>query len=295
MEIISRAAKMHSVVEKLTANRDSIGFVPTMGALHDGHLSLVREARRMSDAVVVSIFVNPAQFRAGEDYEKYPRDVARDVDMLLPLGVDYVFTPAAEEIYPKSYATYVNVEHITDNLEGSARPGHFRGVATVLTILFNIVRPQFVFMGQKDAQQTVVVKKMVRDLHQPLEIVVCPTTREADGLAMSSRNRYLTPAQRQAAPVLRRALQIAEEKFAKGERGARKIIQAMTREIESQSEGVIEYISISDTERLQPLDDLSDHSILISLAVRFGQTRLIDNTILNDEAYKSRSPRLKLG
>lgn len=295
MEIISRAARMQSVSEKLHAEMKPIGFVPTMGALHDGHLNLVREARRLCDAVVVSIFVNPTQFRPGEDLEKYPRDLARDADLLTPLGVDYIFAPAVEEIYPKGYATFVTVEELSSKLEGASRPGHFRGVATVLTVLFNMVRPKFVFMGQKDAQQTVIVKKMVRDLHQPVEIVICPTSREADGLAMSSRNRYLSETERKAAPVLYRGLTKAAELFARGERSAKKIVHTVLQEIESEPLAQIDYISLADTEMLEPLEDLHHRTAVLSLAVAFGTTRLLDNVILDDADYKSKSGRLKLG
>jgi pantoate--beta-alanine ligase len=295
MEIITRAARMQSVVEKLAAEIRPIGFIPTMGALHEGHLSLIRSARRMTDAVVVSIFVNPTQFGKGEDFDRYPRDLARDADTLTPLGVDYVFAPPVEEIYPRHFSTFVNVEGLSEELEGAARPGHFRGVTTVLTVLFNIVRPKFVYLGQKDAQQTVIVKKMVRDLHLPVEIVVVPTVREPDGLALSSRNQYLSPEERRAAPVLHRALQKAEELFASNERSARRLVRAMEKEIQREPLAQIDYIAVTDTERLAPLDDLSHRSALVSLAVRFGSTRLIDNVILNDEDFKSKSGRLKLG
>lgn len=286
---------MQSLVEKLALDGTSIGFVPTMGSLHEGHLALVREARRMTDAVIVSIFVNPAQFGKGEDFERYPRDLACDADSLTPLGVNYIFAPNIEEIYPKHFATWITVEELSEKLEGEVRPGHFRGVTTVLSVLFNIIRPKFVFMGQKDAQQTVVVKKMVRDLHQPVEIVVCPTVREADGVAMSSRNKYLSPEERKAAPVLHRSLHKAEELFENGERSARRIIRAMEKEIQREPVARIDYIAVTDTERLDPVDDLSHRSALVSIAVRFGTTRLIDNVILNDEDYKSKSGKLRLG
>lgn len=295
MEIVTRAARMQSLVEKLAEEVKPVGFVPTMGALHEGHLSLVREARRMTDAVIVSIFVNPTQFGEGEDFSRYPRDLARDADTLTPLGVDYIFAPGVEEIYPRNFSTFVNVEGLSDQLEGAARPGHFRGVTTVLMILFNIIRPKFVFMGQKDAQQVVIVRKMVRDLHLPVEIVVCPTVREADGLALSSRNKYLSPEERRAAPVLFRSLRKAEELFADGERSARRLIRAMEKELQREPLARADYIAVTDTERLSPLDDLSHRSALVSLAVRFGTTRLIDNVILNDEDFKSKSGRLKLG
>jgi len=295
MEIITRAARMQSVVSKLAAEEKPIGFVPTMGALHEGHLNLVREARRMADAVIVSVFVNPTQFRPGEDFDRYPRDLARDADNLAPIGVDYVFAPTAEELYPKGFSTWVEVEGLSDKLEGAARPGHFRGVTTVLTILFNIVRPKFVFMGQKDAQQTVIAKKLVRELHLPVEIIVLPTVRDLDGLALSSRNRLLSPEERRAAPVLSRALERAGEIFADGERSATKIIRAMQKEIAREPLARTDYIAITDSERLEPLDDLSGRNALVSLAVHLGSTRLIDNVLLNDEKFRSLTGRLKLG
>jgi pantoate--beta-alanine ligase len=295
MEIITRAARMHSVACKFAAEEKPIGFVPTMGALHEGHLSLVREARRMADAVIVSIFVNPTQFRPGEDLDRYPRDLARDADLLTPIDVDYIFAPSADEIYPKGFSTWVTVESSSDKLEGAARPGHFRGVATVLSILFNIIHPKFVFMGQKDAQQTVITKKLVHDLHLPVEIVVLPTVREADGLALSSRNQYLTPDERRAATVLYRALTRAEELFSDGERNASRLIRALQKEIARERLARTDYIAITDTERLDPLEDLSDRSALVSLAVFIGETRLIDNLILDDERFKSKSGKLKLG
>jgi pantoate--beta-alanine ligase len=295
MEIITRAARMQSVVSKLTAEEQPIGFVPTMGALHDGHLSLVREARRMADAVIVSIFVNPTQFRTGEDFDRYPRDLARDADMLTPIGVDYIFAPSAEEIYPKGFSTWVEVEGVSERLEGAARPGHFRGVATVLTILFNLIHPKFVFMGQKDAQQTVVTKKLVRELHLPVETIVLPTVREADGLALSSRNQMLSAEERRAAPVLYQALQQADELFDHGERSASRLIRAMQKEIAREPLARTDYIAITDSERLEPLDDLSKRSALVSLAVHIGMTRLIDNIILDDEKYRSKSGKVKLG
>ena len=295
MEIITRAARMHSVACKFAAEEKPIGFVPTMGALHEGHLSLVREARRMSDAVIVSIFVNPTQFRPGEDFDSYPRDLARDADLLTPIDVDYIFAPSPDEIYPKGFSTWVTVEGLSDKLEGAARPGHFRGVATELSILFNVIHPKFVFMGQKDAQQTVIAKKLARDLHLPVEIVVLPTVREADGLAISSRNQYLAPEERRAATVLHRTLTRAEELFADGERNAARLIRAMQKEIAREPLARADYIAITDSERLDHLEDLSQRSALVSLAVFVGTTRLIDNVILDDAKFKSKSGKLKLG
>ena len=215
---------MSSVARKLRREEDkTIGLVPTMGALHEGHLSLVREARRMCDVVVVTVFVNPTQFGPGEDFARYPRDLTQDTTRLADYNVDYIFAPAVEEIYPKNFSTYVTVEGLSDPMEGAARPGHFRGVATVLTVLFNTVRPDFAFFGQKDAQQTLVVKRLVRDLAFEIEVVVLPTVREASGLALSSRNAYLSADDRRAAAVLYRALSQAREVYNEGERGPKRL------------------------------------------------------------------------
>ena len=295
MEIITRSAKLQALVEKLNEDNSIIGFVPTMGSLHEGHLSLVREARRMTDAVIVSIFVNPKQFGPNEDFDKYPRDLMRDVDVLTPVGVNYVFTPSVEELFPKGFSTWVEVSDLGDRLEGQSRPGHFRGVATVLTVLFNMLRPKFVFMGQKDAQQTVIAKRLVKDLHLPVEIVVMPTVREADGIAMSSRNSYLTAQERQAAAILNRALARARELFDQGERNASKLLKAVRKEISNEPMARIDYIAITDTERLEPLEDLGGQRALLSVACYFGKTRLIDNVMLNAEKFKSITGRLKLG
>ncbi len=295
MEIITKAARMRIVSSKLWGEDRPIGFVPTMGALHEGHLSMVREARRMADAVIVSIFVNPTQFGSEREFNKYPRDLARDADLLAPIGVEYIFAPSADEMYPKGFASYVDVEGMSDKLEGLSRPGYFRGVSTALTILFNIVQPKFVFMGQRDAQQTVIVKKLVRDLHLPVEIVVMPIAREADGLACASRNRHLTPEERRAAPVLYRALKLAEEMFSDGERDSMRILKAIRKEIEKEPLVHIDYMTITDTEHLDPLDDLTDQNGLVSVAAYLGKNRLIDNIILSDEKVRSKTGRLKLG
>ena len=295
MEIITKAARMQLVSGKLCAEEKSIGFVPTMGALHEGHLTRVREARRMSDAVVVSIFVNPSQFPSGQEYEKYPRDLARDADHLTPIGVDYIYAPSVEEMYPSGFASYVGVRGLSDKLEGLAAPDHFGGVTTALTILFNIVKPKFAFLGQRDAQQTVVIKRLVRDLHIPVEIVVVPIVREADGLACSSRNRLLSPDERQAALILSRSLRLAEEMFQDGERTSSKIAKQMRKELEKEPLVRLDYLAITNTEHLDPLDDLSERRSLVSLAAYAGQHRLIDNVLLNDEKYKSKTSRLKLG
>ena len=213
MEVCTTVASLRQYLAGPRAAGRRIGFVPTMGFLHDGHLSLVRAARRECETVVMSIFVNPKQFAPNEDFDRYPRDLTRDVDLLTPVGVNYVFAPTVDELFPKGFSTWVDVADLSARLEGQTRPGHFRGVATVLTVLFNMLRPKFVFMGQKDAQQTVIAKRLVKDLHLPVEIVIMPTIREADGIAMSSRNSYLSDQERRAATVLNRALTRAQEIF----------------------------------------------------------------------------------
>src|SRR6201990_235376 len=235
MEIINRRQRMSSVARKIRREQDrTVGLVPTMGALHEGHLSLVREARRMCDVVVVSVFVNPTQFGAGEDFERYPRDLTGDTTKLSDYNVDYIFAPHADEMYPKGFATYVNVEGLSETMEGAARPGHFRGVAPLLTVLSNTVRPDFAFFGQKDAQQTLVVRRLVRDLAFDIEVVVLPTVREQTGLALSSRNAYLTAEQHEAAGVLYRALSQAREVYMEGERNPKRMAEVVRSRVEAE-------------------------------------------------------------
>lgn len=285
MEIINRRKRMSSVARKVRREPDrTIGLVPTMGALHEGHLSLVREARRICDIVVVSVFVNPTQFAPGEDYNRYPRDLTKDAALLTDYNVDYIFAPPPEEIYPKNFSTFVTVEGISEQLEGAARPGHFRGVATVVTILLNIVRPDFAYFGQKDAQQTLVIKRMVRDLAMDTEIVVLPTVREASGLALSSRNAYLNEEERQAASVLYRSLTRAESSYAEGERNAARLAGLIRATIETEQRARVDYISITDAETLERLEKLDDKTVLVAVAIHLGRTRLIDNVILNNRA-----------
>lgn len=280
MQIIPDATELQVLTERLRAAGKTIGFVPTMGALHEGHLQLVHEACAQTDVVIASVFVNPTQFAPHEDLSRYPRDLARDAELLRQAGAQYLFAPTPSEIYPDGFATYVTVEGLSARLEGAARPGHFRGVATVLTILFHLVHPHRVFMGQKDAQQTVVVKKLVRDLRFACEIVVVPTVREADGLAMSSRNRYLNATEREAATVLFRALQQAKKLFLAGERNTALIHQAMQEIIAAEPLAALDYLAITDAEMLTPFTQLTDPPALISLAVKIGTTRLIDNLLL---------------
>jgi pantoate--beta-alanine ligase len=282
MEIINRRQRMSSVARKVRREQDkTIGLVPTMGALHEGHLSLVREARRMCDVVVVSVFVNPTQFGPGEDYQRYPRDLTKDAARLTDYNVDYIFAPTPEEIYPKNFSTYINVSGLSDELEGKSRPGHFRGVATVVTILLNIVHPDFAFFGQKDAQQTLVVRRLVRDLALETEIVVLPTVREESGLALSSRNAYLKDEERRAASVLYRALKLAKEAYKSGERNAIRLIEIIRAAVEAEPLAHLDYIGITDADTMERLDKLDDRTVLIALAVYIGKTRLIDNLVLN--------------
>jgi len=256
-----------------------VGFVPTMGYLHEGHLSLVRTARQQNAHVVVSIFVNPTQFGPDEDFERYPRDEARDLSLLRDERVDAVFMPSLEEMYPHGASTFIDVEGVTEQLEGAYRPGHFRGVATVVATLFNIVQPCRAYFGRKDAQQLVVVRKLVRDLRFAVEIVPAPIVREPDGLALSSRNAYLPPAEREAALVLSRALRQAEELFADGERDAERLRAAMRELIAQEPLAQVDYVSVADPESLRELDRV-EGAALASLAVRIGATRLIDNATL---------------
>lgn len=281
MEIINRRKRMMSVARRLRREENrTIGFVPTMGALHEGHLSLIHEARAMCDVVVASVFVNPAQFSPAEDFSSYPRDLTRDAALLAEYNVDYVFAPTTEEIYPPGFATYVTVEGVSDELEGAARPGHFRGVTTVVAILFNVVKPDFAFFGQKDAQQTVLIKRMVRDLGLNTEIVVLPIVREQSGLALSSRNNYLDDEQRRAAAVLNRALSKASAAYDEGERNAARLTELVRTTIEGEPLARIDYVSVNDAETLERLDKIDDHPALVSLAVFVGKTRLIDNVVL---------------
>lgn len=255
------------------------GFVPTMGYLHEGHLSLIRRARAENDHVAVSIFVNPTQFGPHEDYNRYPRDLERDLRLLEPLQVDLVFVPSVEEMYLPGFQTWVIVEELSRPLEGASRPGHFRGVATVVAKLFNIVQPDRAYFGQKDAQQAVVIRRMVRDLNFPVEIVVCPTVREPDGLALSSRNTYLNPQERQAATVLFRALQAAKARYEAGERDGERLREAMREVLRGEPLARVDYVSVADPETLEELSRV-EGSALLSLAVYIGNTRLIDNLLL---------------
>jgi len=281
MEIINLRRRMMSVAREIrrVGNR-TIGFVPTMGALHAGHLSLVQAARAKCDVVVVSVFVNPAQFGPQEDFTSYPRDLTHDSALLAEFKVNYVFAPAVAEIYPKGFSTYVTVEGLSDGLEGAARPGHFRGVTTVVASLLNIVRPDFAFFGQKDAQQAIVIRQMVRDLAFDSEVVVLPTARTESGLALSSRNNYLDEQERKAATVLYRGLSRAAAVYDEGERNAARLIEAVKSTVNTEPLARIDYVSINDAETLEQVDELGERPALISMAAFIGKTRLIDNVVL---------------
>jgi len=258
---------------------EPVGLVPTMGYLHDGHLSLVRQARQECSSVVVSIFVNPSQFGPKEDFSAYPRDVSRDLALLESVGVDLVWMPEVEDMYPAGYQTWVIVEEVAQPLEGSMRPGHFRGVATVVAKLFNAVQPQKAYFGQKDAQQVAVIRRMTEDLNVDVDIVVCPIRREADGLAMSSRNKYLSPDERIAARVLYRALTTAQQAFLKGERSGDRLKDIMKEVLAGEPLAKIQYVSCADIDSLQELTTIT-HNAILSMAVYVGKTRLIDNMVL---------------
>ena len=257
----------------------TFGLVPTMGALHEGHLSLVRRARAECDSVGVSIFVNPAQFGSGEGLDRYPRDLDRDLMALQALGVDLVWAPPPQVVYPGAFQTWVTVEEVTRGLEGERRPGHFRGVATVVAKLFNVFTPDRAYFGQKDAQQVTVIRRMAQDLDFPVEIVVCPTVRAPDGIALSSRNRHLSPRERKAATVLFRALSAARTGYEGGQRNAGALRAAMKAILDTEPLAHAEYISASDPETLSELARVDD-GVLLSLAVRIGGTRLIDNFLI---------------
>jgi len=273
LTIVKTISEIRALRQKL---KGTVGFVPTMGFLHEGHLALVRRAKAESSAVMVSIYVNPAQFGPREDFGAYPRDLDRDLELLRKEGTDIVFVPSGDEMYPPGFNSWVDVEKVTERLEGASRPGHFRGVATIVAKLFNIVQPTRAYFGQKDAQQVVVIKRMVADLSMNLEVVIVFTVRENDGLAMSSRNVYLSPRERQAATILFKALALARQLRKGGEKDAEKIRGQMTGLIGREPLAQIDYVSIADAETLEELG-LIDRPAVVSLAVRIGKTRLIDN------------------
>ena len=273
MEVVKTIPELRTLRQKLSG---TVGFVPTMGHLHEGHLALVKQASMENSAVIVSIYVNPTQFSLSEDFADYPRDLNRDLELLRREAVDIIFVPSDDEMYPPGFSSWVEVGEVTERLEGASRPRHFRGVATIVTKLLNIVRPSRAYFGQKDAQQVAVVKRIVADLNMGVEIVVVPTVRESDGLAMSSRNIYLSSRERQAATILFQSLMLARQLWQDGEKNTDKIQQQMTSLIQKEPLAQIDYISIADAETLKELKSI-DRPALAVLAVRIGKTRLIDN------------------
>jgi pantoate--beta-alanine ligase len=277
--VIKDVAEMQQVVDRLRIQGERIGVVPTMGFLHQGHLKLIEVAKKHSDVVITTIFVNPTQFGPSEDFTRYPRDLERDITLASGAGTDYIFAPETQAIYPSDYHTYVDVQRVTEVLEGKSRPGHFRGVATVVAKLFHLTNPHVAVFGQKDAQQVVVVRQMIRDLNFNVELIVCPIVREPDGLAMSSRNAYLSQEQRLQAPILFKSLRLAEDLIRGGERNPAVVIERMKEMITRNSGGIIDYVSIADAVTLEELEQCSG-TMLVSLAARFGITRLIDNATI---------------
>lgn len=281
MLVVRKIKEMQKLADDFRMRGKIIGVVPTMGYLHDGHLSLVKIAREKSDVVVLTIFVNPLQFAPNEDYDRYPRDFERDKKLAENAGVDVIFYPEVKEMYPDNFLTYVEVEKITKVLEGEFRPTHFRGVTTVVAKLFNITKPHIAVFGQKDAQQAVIIKQMVRDLNFDIDIIVAPIVREPDGLAMSSRNTYLSESERKDATVLYQSLKLAEKMIKEGERKSEIVISKMRELISSKPTAKIDYIAVVDPETFEQVETLKEgNEYLIALAVRIGSTRLIDNTIV---------------
>jgi pantoate--beta-alanine ligase len=279
MEIIKDVKAMKAYVKAIKTKGETICLVPTMGYLHEGHLDLMRMGRPLADHLIISIFVNPTQFGAGEDLDKYPRDLPRDTRLAESVGVDCIFNPEAADMYPQGYATYVNVEGITEGLCGASRPGHFRGVTTVVAKLFNIIEPDISVFGEKDYQQLAVIRRMVEDLDMNVKILAHGTVREEDGLAMSSRNKYLNPEERKNALVLNRSLKFAQDRVQSGERNAAAIKSEVEKMISSTPGCTIDYVEIVDPDLLNPLDTLETRAVM-ALAVRVGKTRLIDNITL---------------
>ena len=279
MKIYRSIRSLTKKVREIKRKGHKIGLVPTMGFLHQGHMSLIRRAKKDTDCVIVSIFVNPAQFGPREDFKKYPRDLKMDLDLCEKEGVDIIFAPQAEEMYPEGYSTCVNVENITDRLCGASRPGHFKGVATVVTKLFNITLPDIAYFGQKDSQQAIVIKRMTEDLNMPVKIKVMPIVRELDGLAMSSRNVYLSQKERAQALSLYKALKLAKGLFNNGERDSGKIISRVRHAINKGFQARIEYIAVVDAKDLKGIKKISSQA-LVAVAAWIGKTRLIDNIVL---------------
>ena len=281
MEIIDSIARMKEKSDELIRSGKGTAFVPTMGFLHDGHLELMKIGKKQADVLVISIFVNPTQFGPTEDFDEYPRDMEGDLTKAKEVGVDLVFVPPVEEMYPDGFQTHVTVEKITQHLCGLSRPGHFDGVATVVSKLFHIIKPHKAIFGQKDFQQLIVIKRMAKDLNMDIEVIGVPTVRESDGLAMSSRNRYLSPEQRESALSLKKSLDLAHQLFGQGEKEADKIKTAMQKLILSFPFTEIDYVTICDPITMEDIDTLEDQS-LVALAVRVGKTRLIDNALIGE-------------
>lgn len=281
MEIINRRQRMFSIARKLRRESKKVAFVPTMGALHEGHIALVKEARQSADIVIVSVFVNPVQFNDKGDLLRYPRDLTRDAALLTEYDVDYIFAPEESEIYPEGFSTYVYVEGVSEGLEGASRPGHFRGVATIITILFNTVRPDLAFFGAKDAQQVAVIKRMTLDLGFETEIVIVPTVREESGLAMSSRNENLNSEEREKAAIIFQGLREAKLAFRSGTRNASELIGIVQETIETEPLARIDYVAAVDGLSLEPVEKIEDSEVILAAAVYLGKVRLIDNVVLN--------------
>ena len=280
MRIIKSVSEMQSYSNSLRSNGVKIGLVPTMGAFHDGHLSLIRKSLKTTDETIVSIFVNPKQFGPSEDYTSYPRDFERDENLARELGVQLIFYPSNEDIYPENFRTYTIVEGLSDILEGESRPSHFKGVTTIVNKLFNIVNPYFAFFGQKDAQQALIISKMVEDLNLDINIIVCPTIRESDGIAMSTRNSYLSKKAHSQALILYKSLKTAETNHNNGEYDAAVLRQKLIEDIKRSELADIDYVAIVNDKNLSPLES-TENGALISIAVRFENTRLIDNILLS--------------
>ncbi len=280
MQVIRDPQKLSLTLKKLGKNK-IIGFVPTMGALHDGHLSLIKQAAKDNQIVVVSIFVNPLQFGPGEDLKQYPRPVKKDLELCRKQSVDFIFLPDNKIMYPQGYSTFVDVGRLSQLLCGAKRPGHFRGVATVIAKMLNIVRPDNLYLGQKDAQQAVIISRMIKDLNFPVKVNVLPIVRLKDGLALSSRNAYLNKNERTSAVVLFKALRLAETLVSNGQRDTKRILSRMKQLIEKNTKAKIDYISIIDQEQLKEINKVKIGSLIV-LAVKIGKTRLIDNVIIKD-------------
>ena len=282
MKAIKEIGKMKTYARIMKKENKLIGFIPTMGYLHEGHLNLMRTARKQADTVIASVFVNPMQFAPNEDFKKYPRDIKKDEELARACGVDVVFYPSDKDMYPPGFSTSVNVDKLTDVMEGASRPGHFKGVTTAVMKLFEIVKPDIAYFGQKDAQQAAVIKKMVEDLNMDITLKIMPTVREEDGLAMSSRNAYLSKPERKDAACLYESLKLAEEAFSSGEKNAKKIKKIIKDTISKKPSAKIDYISIVNAESLESVTELKGKA-LVALAVFVGKTRLIDNIILDPE------------